>query len=113
MRTLAAVLAMAVMLAVPLGLMGTASAASPGRDLTPVIIGPVVTDRLGGGDLVAVKAGDAGFGVVYGTSKHRNDIVIFAEEKRVLGGAGIYHARGGHPPTPGSAGDTVLAQSLI
>src|SRR3989454_3127147 len=92
MRTLAAVLAMAVMLAVPLGLMGTASAASPGRDLTPVIIGPVVTDRLGGGDLVAVKAGDAVFGVVYGASNHRYDIVIFAEHKRFLGRADIYVA---------------------
>src|SRR5438132_1527228 len=112
MRTLAAVLAMAVMLAVPLGLMGTASAASPGRDLTPVIIGPVVTDRLGGGDLVAVKAGDAVFGVVYGTSNHRNDIVIFAEYKRFLGGADIYGARGDYLATRGIPVYTVLAQSL-
>src|SRR2546428_6336392 len=94
MRTLAAVLAMAVMLAVPLGLMGTAGAASPGRDLTPVIIGPVVTDRLGGGDLVAVKAGDAVFGVVFGTSDHRNDIVLFPGYKRFLGGPNIYHPPG-------------------
>src|SRR5947209_4146783 len=106
MRTLAAVLAMAVILAVPLGLMGPASAASPGRDLTPVIIGPVVTDRLGGGDLVAVKAGDAVFGVVYGTSDHRNDIVIFAEYKRFLGGANIYDARGDYLATRGIPVDT-------
>ncbi|SRR5712691_9905093 len=112
MRTLAAVLAMAVMLAVPLGLMGTARAASPGRDLTPVIIGPVVTDRLGGGDLVAVKAGDAVFGVVYGTSDHRNDLVIFAEYKRFLGGADIYDPRGDYLATRGIPVYTVLAQSL-
>src|SRR5438128_2604000 len=112
MRTLAAVLAMAVILAVPLGLMGPASAASPGRDLTPAIIGPVITDRLGGGDLVAVKAGDAVFGVVYGTSDHRNDIVIFAEYKRFLGGADIYDARGDYLATRGIPVYTVLAQSL-
>src|SRR2546427_3075934 len=57
----------------------------------PVIIGPVVTDRLGGGDLVAVKAGDAVFGVVYGTSDHRNeDRKSVVEGKRVdLGGGRI------------------------
>src|SRR2546422_9666794 len=111
MRTSAAVLAMAVMLAVPLGLMGTASAASPGRDLTPVIIGPVVTDRLGGGDLVAVKAGGAVFGGVYGTSDHREDIGIFAGDKRVPGGAGIYDGGGDYPATPGDPVDTGLAPS--
>src|SRR3989442_11520622 len=112
MRTLAAVLAMAVILAVPLGLMGPASAASPGRDLTPVIIGPVVTDRLGGGDLVAVKAGDAAFRVVYWTCDHRNDIVIFAGYKRVLGGADIYGGRGDYLATPGRPVETVLSQGL-
>src|SRR2546425_13353001 len=93
MRTLAVVLAMAVMLAVPLGLMGTASAASPGRDLTPVIIGPVVTDRVGGGDLVAVKAGDDVFGAVFGTNDQRNGIVIFAENNLFLGRPASYDPR--------------------
>src|SRR5438445_13779871 len=108
MRTLAAVLAMAVMLAVPFGLMGTASAASPGRDLTPVIIGPVVTERLGGGDFVAVKAGDAVFGVVYGMSGNRDDIEIVAEDKRLLGRADIDDAGGDDPPCRGHPGPPVV-----
>src|SRR2546428_8407334 len=102
---------MAVRLGDPRDRMGTPGAASPGRDLTPVIIGPVVTDRLGGGDLVAVKAGDAVFGVVYGTSGHRNDIVIFAEYKRFLGGADIYDGRGDYLATRGIPVYTVLARS--
>src|SRR2546421_4516952 len=98
MRTLAVVLAMAVMLAVPLGLMGTASAASPGRDLTPVIIGPVVTDRLGGRALVAVKAGGDAFAGVFGAGTDRDDIVMFAGDKGVSSGSAIYRAPRGSPP---------------
>ncbi len=85
MRILAAVLAVAAMLVGSLGLMGTAAAAD--RNLTPIVIGPVLTDRFDGGNLIAVKAGDALFGVRYGTSDHLNDIVIFAEYKRFLGGS--------------------------
>src|SRR2546430_6015352 len=91
MRILAAVLIVAAML-VPLGLMGTAAAAN--RNLTPVVIGPIPTDRFDGGNLIAVKAGDALFGVRYGTSNHLNDIVIFAEYKRFLGGAQIVDGQG-------------------
>jgi len=79
MRTWMTAIIVAVMVLVPLGIMGTASAAGTTRDLTTVVIGPVPTDRFGGGDLVAVKAGDALFGVRYGSNAHANDIVIFAE----------------------------------
>src|SRR5947199_7431626 len=78
MRTWMTAIIVAVMVLVPLGIMGTASAAGTTRDLTTVVIGPVPTDRFGGGDLVAVKAGDALFGVRYGSNAHANDIVIFA-----------------------------------
>jgi len=112
MRTLMAALVVAAMLLVPLGIVGTASAAGTARDLTPVVIGPVTTDRFGGGDLVAVKAGDALFGVRYGTSAHPNDLVIFAEYKRFLGGAEIVDAQGNYLATRGIPVYTVLAQSL-
>ena len=112
MRTLAAALVVAAMLVVPLGLMGTASAAGTIRDLTPVVIGPVPTDRFGGGNVIAVKAGDALFGVRYGTTDHSNDIVIFAEYKRFLGGAEIVDSQGNEIATRGIPVVTVLAQSL-
>src|SRR2546423_14561008 len=112
MRTWLAALVLAVMVLVHLGIMGTASAAGTTRDLTTVVIGPVPTDRFGGGDLVAVKAGDALFGVRYGSSAHANDIVIFAEYKRFLGGADIVDAQGNHLATRGIPVYTVLAPSL-
>jgi len=112
MRTLFAALAVAAVLLVPLGLVGTASAADTSRDLTTVVIGPVSTDRFGGGDVVAVKAGDALFGVRYGTTNHLNDVVIFAEYKRFLGGAEIVDAQGNLLATRGIPVYTVLAQSL-
>src|SRR2546422_9006023 len=98
MKTLLAAMVVAAMVLVPLGIMGTASAAGTSRNLTTVVIGPVPTDRFGGGDLVAVKAGDALFGVRYGSSGHANDIVIFAEDKRFLGGGPNVDGQGGQFP---------------
>src|SRR5213080_1626800 len=112
MRTWMTAIIVAAMVLVPLGIMGTASAAGTTRDLTTVVIGPVPTDRFGGGDLVAVKAGDALFGVRYGSNAHANDIVIFAEYKRFLGGADIVDAQGNHLATRGIPVYTVLAESL-
>ena len=112
MRTLLAAFVVAAMVFVPLGIVGTASAAGTTRNLAPVVIGPVSTDRFGGGDFVGVKAGDALFGVRYGTTARPNDVVIFAEYKRFLGGADIVDARGDHLATRGIPVYTVLAQSL-
>src|SRR6267378_3693060 len=112
MRTWMAAIIVAVMVLVPLGIMGTASAAGTTRDLTTVVIGPVPTDRFGGGDLVAVKAGDALFGVRYGSTARPNDIVIFAEYKRFLGGADVVDAQGNHLTTRGIPVYTVFAQRL-
>ncbi len=113
---LAAILAMA-MLAVPLAVATTASAATTGMtttaaDLTPHVIGPVATDRLGGGELIGVRAGDAVFGVRYGTPEHPNNVVIFAEYKRFLGAADIVDAQGRYLATRGIPVYTVLGQSL-
>jgi len=112
MRTWMTAIVVAVMVLVPLGIMGTAGAAGTTRDLTTVVIGPVPTDRFGGGDLVAVKAGDALFGVRYGSSAHPNDLVIFAEYKRFLGGADIVDAQGNHIASRGIPVYTVFAQRL-
>src|SRR2546429_7114211 len=112
MRTLMAAFVVAAMVCVTVGIGRTAGAAGPRRNLAPVVIGPVSTDRFGGGDFVGVKAGDALFGVRYGTTAHPNDVVIFAEYKRFLGGADIVDARGDHLATRGIPVYTVLAQSL-
>src|SRR6266699_3119954 len=112
MRTLVVALVVAALLAIPLGFMGSASAAAPPRDLSPVVIGPISTDRFGGGDLLGVKAGDAVLGVRYGTTAHVNDVVIFAEYEGFVGGAGIVDEQGNYIATRGVPVYTVLAQSL-
>src|SRR3989442_3854250 len=103
MKTLLAAMVVAAMVLVPLGIMGTASAAGTSRNLTTVVIGPVPTDRFGGGNLVAVEAGDALFGVRYGSSAHANHILIFAEYKRFLVAGHINDAQRHHLSTPGIA----------
>src|SRR5439155_11483139 len=87
MRIAAAVFVALAVLVVPLGLAATASAATtePSRNVAPSVIGPLPTDRFGGGMMVGVRAGQTTFGVFYGTSEHPNNVVIFAEEKRILG----------------------------
>jgi len=101
------------LLAVPLGIAGGVQAQdAAGRDLTPIVIGPEPTDRLGGGDLVAVRAGDAIFGVRYGSERQPNDVVIFAEYKRFLGGADIVDAEGNLVRSKGIPVFTLVGQSL-
>src|SRR5439155_42421 len=101
-------------LVVPLGLAATASAATTdtNRNVTPSVIGPIPTDRFGGGMMVGVRAGQTTFGVFYGTSDHPNNVVIFAEETRILGGAEIVDGSGQRLATRGIPVQTVLAQSL-
>ena len=108
-----AALVVLAMLAVPLAVVGTASAQDGGRDLTPIVIGPQATDRLGGGAVVGVMAGDALFGVRYGTAEQANDLVIFAEYKRFLGGADVVDASGDRLATRGIPVVTLLAQELV
>src|SRR5213593_3987077 len=96
MRITAAVFVVLAVLVVPIGLAAMASAAitDTDRNVTPSVIGPVPTDRFGGGMMVGVRAGQTTFGVFYGTSEHPNNVVIFAEETRILGGAEIVDGSG-------------------
>ncbi len=110
MKALVAVLAVFAMLCVPLGFAGIASAAGE-RDLTPVLEHGS-TDRLGGGDWISVRAGDARVGVVYGTAGHPNRVYVFAEYKRFLGGADLYDARGTYLRTTGIPVYTVFGQAF-
>src|SRR5437899_2011608 len=114
MRITAAMFVALAVLVVPIGLAATASAATTdaNRNVTPSVIGPVPTDRFGGGMMVGVRAGQTTFGVFYGTSEHPNNVVIFAEETRVLGGAEIVDASGQRLAMRGIPVQTVLAQSL-
>src|SRR3989442_15411882 len=88
-RITAAVFVALAVLAVPLGLAATASAAmtEPSRSVTPSVIGPVPTDRFGGGMMVGVGAGQTTFGVFYAPSDHPNNGVSFAEGRGIRGGA--------------------------
>src|SRR5438445_781108 len=110
MKALVAVLAVFAMVFAPLGFAGFANAAG-NRDLTPVIE-QGATDRLGGGDWISVRAGDARVGVVYGTPAHPNKLYVFAEYKRFLGGAGIYESRNHFLWTTGLHLYTAFGQSL-
>ena len=117
MRGIAATLIALAMLAVPLAIATTASAssntpASLARSTAPVFVGPTPTARLGGGDWVGVTAGDANFGVLYGTPSNPNRVVIFAEYTRYLGGADVVNQQGQALATRGIPVRTVLAQSL-
>ena len=114
MRTPASILVALVLLAVPLGLATTASASvmPSAVSAAPTVLGPVATDRFGGGEVVAVTDGGATFGVLYGTSDQPNNVVIFAEYTRVLGGAELVDAQGRYLSSRGIPVATVLGQSL-
>ncbi len=116
MRGIATAMVVLAMLAVPFALAGSASAAAntttAGRDLTPSITGPVATDRFGGGEVLAIRAGDATFGVRYGTTTNPNDVMIFAEYTRFLGAADIVDEQGRQLGTRGIPVHTVMGQSL-
>src|SRR3989304_2155098 len=113
MHGMLAALVVLAMLAVPLAVVGPAGAPAGGRDLTPIVIGPQATARLGGGAVVGVTAGDALFGVRYGTAEQANDLVIFAEYKRFLGGADVVDASGDRLATRGIPVVNLLAQELL
>src|SRR5438552_8804047 len=61
--------------------------------------------------MVGARAGQTTFGVFYGTTDHPNNVVIFAEETRILGGAEMVDGSGRRLATRGIPVLTVLAQS--
>ena len=107
--TIAALLAL-TLLGTSLAVAGIASAQGD-RDLTPVVE-QGSTERLGGGDWIGVRAGDARVGVVYGTAAHPNKLYVFAEYKRFLGGADIYDEQGNYLATRGIPVFTIFGQSF-
>ena len=110
MKGMMAVVAVLAMLGASVALAGLASAGQP-RSLVPVVE-TGSTDRLGGGDWISVRAGDARVGVVYGTVGHPNKLYVFAEYKRFLGGADIYDSRGNYLQTRGIPVYVVFGQSF-
>ncbi len=116
MRGIAVTLIALALIGVPLAVATTAAAsAAPAvsaQSTTPTFIGPTSTTRFGGGDWVGVSAGGTNFGVLYGTQSNPNDVVIFAEYTRFLGGANIVNAQGSQLAVRGIPVRTVLAQSL-
>ena len=109
MKGMIAAFLVLAMLGAPLTFAGVASAAE--RDLTPVVERGV-TDRLGGGSWITVRAGDARVGVVYGTPETPNNVYVFAEYKRFLGGVDIYDSQGNYLATRSLPVFTIFGQSL-
>ncbi|MDH4122525.1 MAG: hypothetical protein OEV21_00330 [Thermoplasmata archaeon] len=63
------------------------------RDLSVDVLTGTTT-RMGGGDWIAVKAGDVIYGVIYGTEENPNEIIILTEQRRYIGGADVYGENG-------------------
>ncbi len=117
MRGIAVTLIALALLGVPVAIATTTAASTSGlsasaTNTTPRFVGPTSTDRYGGGDWVGVTAGATNFGVLYGTQAHPNDVVIFAEYTRFLGGANVVNAQGQQIAVRGVPVRTVMAQSL-
>ncbi len=110
MKGMIAAFVVFALLGASLALAGLASAQGE-RNLTPVIE-QGTTERLGGGDWISVRAGDARVGVVYGTAAHPNKLYVFAEYKRFLGGADIYDEQDSFLATRGIPVFTIFGQSF-
>ena len=106
-----AVLIAATIMAVPL-FAGIASAGDGSSGTITPVVEQGTTDKLGGGDWVAVRAGDANFGVVYGTAQNLNKVYILADYKRYIAGVDFYDAQGNFVKTRGVPVWTVFAQSF-
>lgn len=93
---------------------GSASAASISdvRDVqVDVLTGS--TMKLDGGDWVAIKAGDVVYGVVYGTESNLNNIYLFTDQKRYLGGVDLYDDNGDFLRSQGIPIDLIFATKLV
>src|SRR2546428_11459205 len=99
MKGMVAVFVVISMIAASLGIAGVVRAGEP-RDLTP-IVETGSTDRLGGGDWISVRAGDARVGGGYGAAVHPNPPYGVAGDKRLLGGADLHGSRGRYRRAPG------------
>lgn len=109
MKGFVAALLVLSMLGASMAFAGLASAQE--RDLMPVVE-TGSTDRLGGGDWITVRAGDARVGVVYGTIDTPNKVYVFAEYKRYLGGVDIYDTEGNYLATRNLPVFTIFGQSM-
>lgn len=111
MRGIGLAMVLLAMVLSPVAFSMTASAQEDtgGRDLT-ASIERGWTERFGGGEWIAVKAGDTVFGVVYGNATHPNKITLFAEYRRYLGGAEIFDNQDNYLLSRGIPIWTVLGQ---
>ncbi len=101
----------AAMMAIPI-FAGIASADNNSSGTITPVVEQGTTDRLGGGDWIAVRIGDTNFGVVYGTAKNLNKIYILADYKRYIAGVDFYDAQGNFVKTRGVPVWTVFVQSF-
>ncbi len=110
MRSLSVILVALALFATSLAVAMSARATTASDPAPTLVLGP--TDRFGGGAVVAVQTGETTFGVRYGTQDHPNDLMIFAEYRRYLGGADLYDHDGNYLRSQGIPVYTLLAQRL-
>lgn len=82
------------------------------RDLS-VTVETGTTMRLGGGDWIAVRAGDISYGVIYGTQDNPNEIILLTDQRRYVGGADIYGENGELLRMQGIPMDLIFAGKLV
>lgn len=106
---IAAIAFAAMMLIVP-G-MAMAQDVSQDRDLS-VTVETGTTMRMGGGDWIAVRAGDVSYGVIYGTEDNPNEIILLTDQRRYIGGADVYGENGELLRMQGIPMDLIFAGKL-
>ncbi len=101
----------ATMMLMTSGLTSAASVSDASATQVSVLTGS--TTMLNGGDWVAVKAGDVVYGVVYGTSSNPNNIYLFTDQKRYIGGADVFDENGDFLRSQGVPLDLIFATKLV
>ncbi|MFQ5884776.1 MAG: hypothetical protein ACE5IO_06720, partial [Thermoplasmata archaeon] len=83
------------------------------EEYLPIHVLRGTSERLEGGDWIALRVGDTLFGVVYGNEESPKAITMFGEYRRYIGGADIYDERGNYIRTTPIPVNTVFAQRLV
>lgn len=71
------------------------------------------TMRMGGGNWIAVRAGDISYGVIYGSEDNPNEIIFLTDQRRYVGGADVYGENGELIRMQGIPMDLVFAGKLV
>ncbi|MEM2839754.1 MAG: hypothetical protein QXE18_06690 [Thermoplasmata archaeon] len=100
----------AMMLIVP----GTVAAQDLAEDrVLSVTIETGTTARMGGGDWIAIRAGDISYGVIYGNDDNPNEIILLTDQRRYVGVADVYGENGELLRKQGIPMDLIFAGKIV